>query len=94
MSPGTDGVTFYATDKAGNEESKTLAIKSDMTPPTLTVTTIKRQGDAGNGTANLSAVQYLKADAKLDIQYKAADETGGSGVKPNSVTVKIKDGIT
>ena len=94
VSPSTDGVTFYATDKAGNEDSKTLDIKSDMTPPTLTVTTIKRQGDAGNGTANLSAVQYLKADAKLDIQYKAADETGGSGVKPNSVTVKIKDGIT
>ena len=94
VSPSTDGVTFYATDKAGNEDSKTLDIKSDMTPPTLTVTTIKRQGDAGNGTANLSAVQYLKADAKLDIQYKATDETGGSGVKPNSVTVKIKDGIT
>ena len=94
VNPGTQGVSFKVTDKAGNLKEVSRAVKSDMMPPALTVKTIKRQDDGGTGTADLSVVHPLRADAKLDITYTVADEAVGSGIKANSVTVEIKSGST
>ena len=92
VNPGTQGVIFRAADKAGNTKTESRQIKSDMIPPTLTVKNLKRQGASGSGTADLSAVQYLNAAAKLDITYTVEDEANGSGIRANSVKVAIKSG--
>ena len=92
VNPGTQGVIFRAADKAGNTKTESRQIKSDMIPPTLTVKNLKRQGASGSGTADLSAVQYLNAAAKLDITYTVEDEANGSGIRANSVKVAVKSG--
>ena len=92
VNPGTQRVIFRAADKAGNTKTESRQIKSDMIPPTLTVKNLKRQGASGSGTADLSAVQYLNAAAKLDITYTVEDEANGSGIRANSVKVAIKSG--
>lgn len=80
---GTTTVSYFATDNAGNQESpaKTLVVKIDKTPPTVSSTSPPNNATGVAATAKISAT-FSESDSGIDPDSLSADTISVVQVKP------------